>query len=370
MKFTEGSTTVHPHTAPDVTLPARLKALREETWPERVVTQSQLAGAFSAERSTSVPLISSWESSTNPKTPPVARLEAYARFFATERSMGNGHPQLLRTEELTGAELTRYEDLLAELSRLRALAVGQPGATPHPSGASDSLWHFGANQDVLIVCAPLPDKYASRLGSFTDIRDADYIDLYTYADPDALIELFGHLRMMNPQSWVTFTTSDKLTEDDYTKHLILLGGVDWNTLTQDVLRHVTPPVRQITRVDTDDPGGFEVTDGPDRQSFRPVLRGNTLVEDVAHFYRLPNPYNDERTLTICNGMFGRGTYGVVRALTDARFRDRNDEYVRANFDEEGVFSLVTRVRVIRGHTLTPDWTKPEMRLHQRPEGAH
>ena len=323
-----------------------------------------MAQAFSAERSTSVPLISSWESNTTPKTPPVVRLEAYARFFATPRSIEEDEPQLLQIDQLTDIERTRYEELRAELTELRSAALGQPGTATRPTGASDSMWHFPVDQDILIVCAPLPDKYASRLGSFTDPSDADYIELYTYADPDALIELFGHLRMTNPQSLVTFTTSDNLVEDDYTKHLVLLGGVDWNTLTQDVLRHVKPPVRQITRVDTDDPGGFEVVDGSSGQSFRPVLRGNVLIEDVAHFYRGPNPYNNERTLTICNGTFGRGTYGMIRALTDARFRSRNDEYVRANLYEREGFSLLTKVRIIHGHTLTPDWTRPEMRLYQ------
>ncbi|QUQ66122.1 XRE family transcriptional regulator [Kutzneria sp. CA-103260] len=360
---------MQPTVVPDGTLPARLRALREETWPGQPVTQLQLADAFSAERSTSVPLISSWESSTSPKTPPAVRLDAYARFFATPRSIEGDEPRLLHVDQLADTERTRYRELLAELTGLRSAVVGHTGTVPRPSDVSDSLWHFPVKEDILIVCAPLPAKYAGGLGSFTKPSDADYVELYTYADPDALIELFGHLRMTNPQSTVNFTTSNKLVEDDYTKHLVLLGGVDWNTLTQDVLLHVRPPVRQITRVDTDDPGGFEVVVGAGGQSFRPVFRGDVLIEDVAHFYRLPNPYNNERTLTVCNGMFGRGTYGAVRALTDARLRARNDEYVRANLDEDDTFSLVTRVRILRGHTLTPDWTKPEMRLHQRPEAA-
>ena len=53
----------------------------------------------------------------------------------------------------------------------------------------------------------------------------------------------------------------------------------------------------------------------------------TVAEDVAHFYRGPNPFNTKRTVTICNAMYGRGTLGAVRTLTDARFRDRNEAYM-------------------------------------------
>ena len=41
--------------------------------------------------------------------------------------------------------------------------------------------------------------------------------------------------------------------------------------------------------------------------------------------------NKRRTVTVCNGMYGRGTYGAVRALTDVRFRDSNDGYVKSRF---------------------------------------
>lgn len=362
---------MYPTAVPDVRLAARLRALREQTWPRHVVTQAQLAQAFSAERSTSVPLISSWENTAAPKTPPDFRLEEYARFFATARSVEGAVARLLPLGQLDDEERVRYDELRAELTELRATVLGPTGpAFRQPTPAESSLWHFTEDQDILIVCARLPEKYASRMGSFTDPNDAEYVDLYTYADPDALIELFGHLRMTNPHSQVNFTTSDTLVEDDYTKHLVLLGGVDWNTLTQDVLRHVKPPVRQMTRVDTDEPGGFEVVDGPGGQAFRPVFSGGVLVEDVAHFYRRSNPFNKKRTVTFCNGMFGRGTYGAVRALTDKRFRDRNDQYVRDNVDVDGSFSLLMKVQIVNGKTLTPDWTRPETRLHQWPEAAH
>jgi hypothetical protein len=84
--------------------------------------------------------------------------------------------------------------------------------------------------------------------------------------------------------------------------------------------------------------------------------GPVLQEDVALFARAVNPYNRKRTVTILSGMYGRGTYGVVRALTDSNFRDRNAEYVRSQFGQSDTYCIVSRVPIIQGKTLTPDWT--------------
>jgi hypothetical protein len=92
---------------------------------------------------------------------------------------------------------------------------------------------------------------------------------------------------------------------------------------------------------------------------RPVLR-----EDVALFARAINPYNRLRTVTICNGMYSGGSYGTVRALTDARFRDRNAAYIKEHFAGSESFCILTRVTIERGVPLTPDWTIPERRLFE------
>jgi hypothetical protein len=89
-----------------------------------------------------------------------------------------------------------------------------------------------------------------------------------------------------------------------------------------------------------------------------------LLEDVALFARAVSPFNRKRTVTICNGMYARGTYGVVRALTDARFRDRNAEYLNSRFGSSETYCLLTRVPIVDGATLTPDWTTGEYTLFE------
>lgn len=351
-----------PVQQPRPALARRLRALRESSWPDAGITQTQLAQALGGGKALSISLISSWESTDKPVAPPVKRLEAYATLFATRRSLDGGTLRVLPVHELTDSERVRRKELLDDLVALRE---GHVSAEP----AETDIWTFEAEQNITIVCARLPEKYRRHL-SYADPESADFVSLYTYADPDALIELFGHIRARNPDNNVKFCTSDELTADDYTSHLVLLGGVDWNSVTRDVFARLDLPVEQVARADDAEHGGFRVRQDGHPKLFEPELdRHEHLLEDVAHFYRGESPFNRKRTVTVCNGMYGRGTLGAVRALTDARFRDRNTAYVRERFGDVESFSIISRVPVVGGQGLTPDWTLEENRLHEWPEVA-
>ena len=106
-------------------LAQRLRQLRQR-WPEARLTQDKLAVAFSAEENLAAATVSSWESLKSPKLPPRHRLQAYARFFATPRSVEE-EPTLFPLDELTPDEKRAYEKLETELLRLRR--CGQRGIT-------------------------------------------------------------------------------------------------------------------------------------------------------------------------------------------------------------------------------------------------
>lgn len=373
---------------PRHTLARRLRQLREECWPGMKVNQAQLAAALGSDgkKSVSVPLISSWESPTNPKVPPVSRIQDIATFFATRRSFDGHVGRVLAPDEMDVQEKAAREKLLAELTRMRREAldapVGRPTRTTIPVTAHEipeslkaGLYRFTPDEAITIVCAQLPQAMLERM-PYTDPLDPDYTESYRYSDTDALLELFGHLRAANPASRVEFRAADQLEADDYTGHLVSLGGVDWNEATTSVLERLQLPVKQVSRLDEqadrlEDPGDihFEVTEEDGRKvTHRPRLEVSggreILREDVALFARAANPFNRKRFVTICNGMFGRGTYGAVRALTDERFRDRNMEYIQGRFAKSEAFCLLTRVTVENGVTLTPDWTVPKTVLFE------
>lgn len=348
---------MNPSDDPLKALARRLRALREGGLAGQRITQRDLAEALGA----SVPLISSWESIAKPTAPPAVRLEAYATFFATERSVSGQSYRVLASSQLTEQEREHRDVLLHELSALRDASLGiAEGAEPaRPIGG---LWQFPQDQVVTIVCSELPEEL--RPQPFAELDNPDYVKSYRLSDLDALIELYGHIRAVNPLNKVSIRTPSELLIDDYTSHLAILGGVDWNPLTNALGRLLNLPIHQMERDTAEDTGAFEVEGRKFESRVQQEGGSMELLEDIAQFYRGPSPYNKKRTATICNGNYGRGTFGAVRALTDPRFRDRNEEYVRARITGSGRFNIVTRVQVVNGEVVTPDWTVAENRLHE------
>jgi hypothetical protein len=294
--------------------------------------------------------------------------------------VADSEPRVLRDDELTDDEKLIRAQLLAELTALRLSALGA-GSSPvslthkpelEPAVVSPT-WSFEDGNTVTIVCAPLSEELQRRM-PYADVNAPDYIDLHRYADLDALVDLYGHIRAVNPKVQLHFKLSTDLVADDYTTHLVLLGGVDWNDLVAEVQDILDLPVQQVSKNPDnaeDWDAWFEIMTGKDRREYRArieEIQGRSVLrEDVAYFYRGPNPFNAKRSLTICNGNHGRGVYGAVRALTDIRFRDRNEEYLAARFKGEPAFSVLMRVRITNGKVMTPDWNRDITRLHEWPD---
>ena len=369
---------------PRLRLANRLRELREQWLPARRITQLQVAEVLGQ---VSVPLISSYESRTNPRLPTPARVEEYAILFGAPRCFEQRPPRLLGLDEMTEEERRSVAGLARELTQLRKDALGAttlPTTVTNPTveaSLESSPLRFRDGNTITIVCGQWPAQMLAQV-PYTDIDDPDYIEMLQYSDLDALFELHGHLRAANPTNQVNLRVAGKLSPDDYHSHLVLLGGVDWNTATTNVLARLQLPVHQVANWDTPDGQYFEVVEA-DGQKVRHTARlerrsgkdqssqtgcgtddKGILLEDVAFFARAVNPVNRKRTVTICLGMYGRGTYGAVRAVTDALFRDRNAEHVRDKFGDSDTYCILMRVPVFDGATLTPDWTTGQHTLFE------
>ena len=185
---------------PRLLLARRLRALRDDQWPDLKITQLQLGQALGGAKPLSVPLISSWESQTNPKIPPYSRLEGYAQLFATRRSFDSGTPCLIKPDDMEAAERQAMAELRQELGQLRTAAMRAAGgfatragsglpaavriwprATSGPGPAAVALdlveaarmdeaaaslntgpWRFRDGKTITLVCAQLPQQPARR----------------------------------------------------------------------------------------------------------------------------------------------------------------------------------------------------------------
>jgi hypothetical protein len=337
-----------------------LRNMRESTWPDREITQSQLAKAFSLEGRVAGPTLSSWESLTNPKTPPVARVSAYARFFCTERSL-EGEPHLIPEDQLTPEELDRFQELESRLSR--RFHAEEPKL--------QHIFRFQAGP-VVLICPDAPEEVR---GALAKEDDPNFTKLQQYGDLDALIQLYGHLSAENPNLDVFHKLASEVVPDDYAGHVILLGGIGWNKAARRIGKYLGKiPVKQIDV--TDLPGGdvFQVEAADGAKSFyypesEEVGGRKELVSDVAYVARLPNPFQFGRTLTICNGIHSRGVLGAVRCFTDPTVREQNEKYMADAFPA-GEFAMLLRVRVVGNTILSPDLRDPTACLYEwEPEGG-
>jgi hypothetical protein len=349
-------------------LAQRLRDLREKHWPDVQLTQAVLATALGAEEGLSPATVSTWESPTSPKLPPRNRILAYARFFATRRSIDGATPRLIPPDDLSDDERDDYLALESELLALHE-AARKPSARDEV--AVTRSWHFADSGPVTVICAKLPK---TETGSLANPADPNYTELLSYADLDALVELHGHIRAENSTMDVFFRLSSRFDPDHLSGHLVLLGGIGWNEITEQLSEMTPLPIRQVSDPAVETGEIFVVErDGKERR-FLPKWAdaGRTLVQDVGLIARTPNPLNSNRSLTICNGVHSRGVLGAVRTLTDARLRDSNEKYIVENFSDPSYFAILMRVAVIGGKTMTPDFRAPNCVLYTWPEapGQH
>jgi transcriptional regulator with XRE-family HTH domain len=211
-------------------------------------------------------------------------------------------------------------------------------------------------------------------------------------DMDAVIELHGHIRAENPGSDVRWLLDTDVTADDLAGgHVIILGGGQTffersGSVLDYLARRLNLPVtRGFPPEDPEYGGSFAVAldddgrpdvEGRNRETHCPqfyVESGQRVLEheqpvleyDVALLSRSQNPLNLAATITICTGIFSRGTYGAVRTLTDSHLRARNEKYLDEHLDLTN-FWMLMHVPVLTtptgAQTVTPDLTRPFHRL--------
>jgi transcriptional regulator with XRE-family HTH domain len=334
----------------------RLRSLREEV---PGLTQKDLAQVFEG----NVSMVSMWE--TGRRLPPEPRLRTYARLFATRQSFTAGpRPRLVGDEELTGEELRRLRDLEEELFGLRREATVTGDGTAAEPSMPPHVFRLTGGAPITIVCADVPEDKRPRYARRTDLN---YVRASSFADLDALLDLFGHLRAENPDERVRIRASAELKVEEMSGHLILLGGTVWNEATRLLSEQIDLPLG-LESVDGEEI--LVLRHGKEPRQFRVRLEDGVLREDIGVFVRVPNPQAPQCTVTICIGITTRGVRGVVQCFADYDLRDRNEEYMATRFGDEDTYGIVIRVRVstMSGEPLPPDLTKPHTRLDEWTNG--
>jgi hypothetical protein len=344
-----------------VRLAERLRKLREGA--PILLTQSELGQALGGERGAVGPAaISSWENPASGRIIPALRLDAYARLFCTPRSFetaGAAHSKghLLADPDLSGDERAAMERLHEELTGLRDAAVADQEGTPREA---QSMWHFPDGSRITLVCSRLPPGDQPPNAKPGTLQ---YVRYSSLADLDALIDIYGAVRAFNPTSRVVIAAAQDLTQRDVANHLVLIGGLAWETVNPSFKRIFPIPVLAGDPADRGAIGVNDPADGTVRE-FPYLLEGGTLVEDVGYFARGENPSAPRRTLTICGGITTRGVRGAARAFIDYEMRQLNEQYLFPRFPTGSTYCVVMRVPVVNDDPITPDLSKKENRLFE------
>jgi hypothetical protein len=338
----------------------RLRDLREREFTR--LTQTDLGQAIGDPGSPLSPAtISAWENPRSGRMAPLSRLASYARLFCSPRSFEGGSPHLIEDRDLTPDERERMAELEEELIGLREVATRRQVAHAAPIG--ESMWHFPDNTRITLVCSQLaPDRQPPAANP----DDLQFVRFSNLADLDSLIDIYGAIRAYNPPSTrVVITAAQDLTQRDVANHLVLIGGLAWETVNP-FLGPIFPiPIKagdpaEVGAIVIDDPEDPE--DG--KQEFKYRVVNGKLVEDVGFFARGENPAAPRRTLTIVGGITTRGVHGAARCFIDHEMREHNEQYLNPRFPPGSTYCLVMRVPVINGYPTTPDLSKAENRLYE------
>jgi transcriptional regulator with XRE-family HTH domain len=333
-------------------LASRLRELRTSSWPAHTITQSHIGIALGL----SVPTVSSWENRRTPKSPTPGTLHQLATLFAVAPPLIDDKLHVPRENDLDDDAKADRDKLLRQLTELR----NRTRTTAHVSTDEEpaDLWRFPEGDPIRVICGKLEEPPADGE------NDAlNRIALFNYADLDALVELYGYLRKVNPNSNVEFRRADLLRDDDLQAHLVIIGNLAWAQNVGGTFLPRDIPVKPVHDEMTPEGEVFEVNDGGNTKLFRPELtEDGKVTEDVGLFLRTKTSINQDRTLTICSGVYTRGGYAAVRILTDDNLRQQNQSYITDLAGDATAYGILMRVKTFGPRVPTPDLRDENNRL--------
>lgn len=383
----------------------RLRRLRESLHLTQAGLAQALGQASADGKKPSDSSISLWE--RNEVQPGNRWLDAYARLFSTGTTAKSPS-----SAESSDEPILSEQDLRTQLRSLRERSPEESSEMPSVIPRRHrGFWMFNDRQRITVVGTPMYSKWVERI-AYADPYHPNYIESIRNADMDATVRLVVHLTRTNPDSTIEFLTHDRLEAKHFTGHLVILGGADTSfpsPETEDTpaeqrsrselgryLRELKLPV--LTRLPSggDDEYDTEfvvLTDSDNRPTpggvreeiYAPAFVRYRIGErnerefvhsypqldyDVGLLVRQLNPSNSATTLTICSGVFSRGSLGAVAATTDEYLARPNENFIRAKFgpSEEADplrFWMLFKVPIRRtsdgATTLPPDLSQTMLR---------
>jgi hypothetical protein len=216
--------------------------------------------------------------------------------------------------------LARQIEPAVSLIRAAIRERGQLRPLPHP------FWRpFTQGQSRIVL---------GRYRQFLRFEASGVVGL---GDAACLTEMVSFARS-EYQLELPVTYADRMSGDELSAHLLLVGGPDANSVTQEVVSRIP------TTLILGDPKRAEISfiDGVTRQAYAPEFRADDVSADYGVILRTTSPFDRKRKVLMLFGCFGFGTWAAGRFVC-------GEEFLAHPLTSSGAdVECVVRTEIVRG----------------------
>ena len=242
------------------------------------------------------------------------------------------------------------------------------------------VWGINDGDSVIVVCSELDNPKERQLVE----PPREFIYSLKYGDVDAYFEVVTTLLRLYPAIKLRIMSAGEATATrvDFARHLILIGGPDYNALTEQILS------RDITQFNYRSPDGdTRSEENPEEIVLYDKLNQKEYCfptenpgdgannRDFGYFERVANPNNPERSIVLIGGCHTIGVTGAVKAFSMAESEEgeiqgqvlTNATLVAKRVGKAQAFAVVVSVDRVLGQTInTPVVKRADIKV--RPDG--
>ena len=222
---------------------------------------------------------------------------------------------------------------------------------PKPMIYFKSLWGFSETDHVYIVCPELEEPEKRQYP-----EPQEFLYLGKYGDIDSLIAVYSSLNKIYPNLNIKFCTSEEFKNipgNPYASNLILIGGPDYNKVTEVFMKDTPFEFSQYENEET------ILKDKKNGQIFKSEFREQKEeIIDYGFFLKILNPYNPKKKLIMINGIHTYGVYGTAKCFSwhdehEIEIAKENCRTVIDSLGNDPYFAVVVEVKCIGKKIGTP-----------------
>ncbi|MDP3028215.1 MAG: hypothetical protein Q8O04_01695 [Deltaproteobacteria bacterium] len=220
------------------------------------------------------------------------------------------------------------------------------------------VWGIKNHDYVIVVCSELDDPEERQ-----NVEPREFIYNLKYGDVDAYFEVIITLLRLYPNIKLSILSAGEAekTRFDLARHLILIGGPDYNSITGRILR------KNITQFDYRSPYVEQKSfEHPEEIVIYDKINDKEYCEltdekDFGYFEKIKNPNNPEKQIILIGGCHTLGVTGAVKAFSMAESEQgeiptivlKNAQTVAKKISKDSEFSVLISAERIGQTINTP-----------------